>query len=327
MSWASRDTVSRTTDPRFDLFEGEVKLAGPNAPEIEQLVHEAPQPPVLPLDDLERGSDAVLGERSAKQTLHGQVHRRQRASNFVRRDREEFVARGERVARAFVQTSVVDRQRDATGDIGQEGEVIRLVLLRGGRHEGDGAEHVRATHERRRDVGPVARGVEKRMSAEHGWVQLGFLSRARPGGDPALRRAIERHVDGAALAEEGHRQVGHRLQGVIEVERREDAAGVGEKRGAAQQAVTFGDVTKAPDASHDVRARPEGERLALEDPAVREAQDIEALAIGRRVEIADAGEEGLGIRELIARRMTGARGRRGARASAAARARATGSAS
>ena len=60
-----------------------------------------------------------------------------------------------------------------------------------------------------------------------------------------------------------------------------------------------GDVAEAPDAAHGVRIDPQRNRIALEDPAVLERQDVGAFGVRRGVQLANLLDKLLRVDELL----------------------------
>ena len=141
------------------------------------------------------------------------------------------------------------------------------------------------------------------MPGEDGGVQLGGDGRPRVprDGDQAPRAAVAEHVDRAAVAQVGDGHAGHGVERLLDLQRGEQAGRVGEKQRAAQQALPLGDVAEAPDPADDRVADPLRARVALEDPPVAAAHDVDALRLGVRVALLDVAEELVGILDLVAR--------------------------
>ena len=64
------------------------------------------------------------------------------------------------------------------------------------------------------------------------------------------------------------------------------------------RAPALGDVPKAPDPTHGTALQAMGRRVTVEDSPVRELEGVEGLGLGLGVELADPGQEGLGVAEL-----------------------------
>src|SRR5687767_7090886 len=91
----------------------------------------------------------------------------------------------------------------------------------------------------------------------------------------------------------------HSLQGLLDVERAEQSSGVGQEQRTAQQALAIGDVSDAPYAAGNRVTDPLRSRIAFEDPAVLEANHVEALLIAVCVDFSEALEESLFVLEPV----------------------------
>ncbi len=117
-----------------------------------------------------------------------------------------------------------------------------------------------------------------------------------------MRSRVLEEIDRAPIAEVGNREVGHRLESALDVERDEEARDLREKGGADEELFALAHVAEAPDPPLDVLvvvADPLGTRVALEHPSVLEPQGVEAFALRVLVEGVDAAHEVLGILQLI----------------------------
>src|SRR4051812_39274426 len=96
-------------------------------------------------------------------------------------------------------------------------------------------------------------------------------------GDQAPPLALVNQIDRAPVAYERDRQLGQCLEGALDLERREEPAGIGEEQRASQEPLAPGDVAVAPDATDDLVADPLWNRVALVEAPVVKTQAVEAL--------------------------------------------------
>src|SRR5262245_50764741 len=94
-----------------------MQLPCADAAQVQQVIDEPTQPPVLAFNDLQRRVRAGRRQRTAQQTLHREVDGRQRAPNLVSGDRQKLVATFERFLCPFVEAGVVDAQGDTASQL------------------------------------------------------------------------------------------------------------------------------------------------------------------------------------------------------------------
>src|SRR5262244_2545466 len=121
---------------------------------------------------------------------------------------------------------------------------------------------------------------------------------ARENQEPA-RLTVGEQIDSTRVAYVGEGQTRHRLQRLLDVERGQQAARVGQKEGSPQQSLALRHVAIAPDAPHDLVADALRPRVALEEASIAEMERIEALGPRLALELVYASQAGFAILELI----------------------------
>ena len=137
-----------------------------------------------------------------------------------------------------------------------EVEVGRAVVAVPARHEREDAEEASFDPAAARTCTTANRLVDERVPRQHGARQLGSNGRACISLDDeeAPRTAdVGQQVHGAGVAQVRHGEPRHALERPFDVERREQASGVGQELGASQQPLAVGDVAKARHPPHHLR--------------------------------------------------------------------------
>ena len=164
-SRSSRLATFLTTSPRLTVFVPKLQPPLADPADIQELVDELGEAPVLALDDRQDVRQRLRPNLPLSDRLGREVNRRDRTAKLVRRHREKFVAGAQRLLSSSVQPRVVQRESGAAGELLRHLDVAGLISAVRGGAERDCALQAAFHEQGNAEVGDRSHLVDQRLPA------------------------------------------------------------------------------------------------------------------------------------------------------------------